>query len=87
VDASTQLDPTIHLTVLGGDGQDDLIGGADPDTIEGGADIDTLQDGAGNDTILALDGEADTIDCGEGHDTVAVDLSIDTVVGCEKSKN
>jgi Ca2+-binding RTX toxin-like protein len=66
------LDPTIHLTLLGGDGQDDLIGGAGPDTIEGGADIDTLQGGAGNDTILALDGEADTIDCGEGRDILRI---------------
>ncbi|MBO9534715.1 MAG: hypothetical protein J7513_17205 [Solirubrobacteraceae bacterium] len=81
----------------GGAGDDRLVGGFGHDTITGGPGRDTIigdTDGSycneysctlpfGNDTIDARDGEADTIDCGVGTDTVYAD-SVDVVApNCE----
>lgn len=61
---------------------DVVFGGIGNDTLDGGAGRDVLDAGAGNDTVNARDGEADTIACGEGSDTVVAD-AVDTVLGCE----
>lgn len=70
-------------TLLGGPGDDLLSGDAGNDVLVGGPGQDTLLGGAGNDTIRAVDGEPDTISCGEGRDRVFADPQ-DVVAGdCE----
>ncbi|HWI74979.1 MAG TPA: hypothetical protein VNT55_23655, partial [Baekduia sp.] len=85
-------------TIDGGAGDDRLEGGFGNDVITGGAGRDTInadmsasQCGVfqsctvpfGNDTIDVRDGEADTVVCGPGTDTVKAD-AIDTVApDCE----
>lgn len=60
-------------SAVGGPGRDSISGGAGNDTIDGGAGADTLSDVGGNNTFNARDGQADTILCGSGHDTVYAD--------------
>jgi Ca2+-binding RTX toxin-like protein len=63
--------------VYGEDGADQIVGGPGPDVIEAGA---------GDDTIRAADDSRDEVDCGDGNDTVFVELtapSRDALVGCE----
>ena len=83
-------------TVDGGPGNDDLAGSFGHDTITGGPGQDVINgDGGsycgfyscsvpfGNDVIHVRDGEADTVECGVGQDTVNAD-AIDTVApSCE----
>lgn len=69
-------------TVDAGPGNDEVWGGTGADTITGGTGLDKLNGGTGNDRILAADGEADTIDCGEGDDRAVTDAS-DVVTNCE----
>jgi hypothetical protein len=85
-------------TINGGPGDDKLVGRYGNDTIVGGPGKDTimgdrdgrcnemhcdLSPGSSADTIDAVDGEADTISCGPGTDTVKAD-TIDTVdADCE----
>lgn len=68
--------------LIGGAASDVVLGGAGNDTVTGGAGPDVLGGGDGDDTIQARDGEVDTINCGEGVDTVVADAA-DMVVGCE----
>jgi hypothetical protein len=83
--------------VLGGAGDDEIAGGFGDDHLVGGPGRDTISGdrplrcnelhcdyaGFGNDTIDARDGEADSIDCGAGTDTVLAD-AVDTVApDCE----
>lgn len=85
-------------TIDGGPGDDYLEGGWNNDTIIGGPGRDTIfgdDTGAhcnywtwcrlpfGDDVIDARDGEADTVDCGIGTDTVRAD-PIDVLTNCEK---
>ncbi len=52
-------------------------------TVRGGAGTDDLLGNEGDDTIDARDGEIDTVQCGNGNDTVLADAA-DTVAGdCE----
>jgi Ca2+-binding RTX toxin-like protein len=75
----------------GGNGDDTITGGPGKDTIVGDATaggcyvigyLGTCKAPWGNDTINAVDGEADSVDCGPGQDTANVD-AIDTVTNCE----
>jgi Ca2+-binding RTX toxin-like protein len=76
-----------------GRGDDSVDGGPDNDTIngDGGADLvdgssgtDSLNGNAGSDTILAKDGQADTVNCGEATDHAVTDLAGDsTTADCE----
>ena len=61
-----------------------LTGSAGPDvmTQAGASAGDVLNGGPGDDTIDALDGEADTVDCGSDFDSAKVD-PIDHLVNCE----
>lgn len=87
---------------LAGAGTDVVLGGAGDDRLEGGEGDDLISDGTGRDSVLgqegddvlavALDGEADTFDGGDGVDTldltaatsgVAVDLAAGTAVGTD----
>lgn len=75
-------------SIVGAGASDTLHGGAGDDVIEGRDGDDEIHDGAGRDTVaggggndkvvVALDGEDDSFDGGEGTDTL--DLS-DTTVG------
>lgn len=67
----------------GGPGADKLLGDQGDDTLRGGPGPDSLLGAAGLDTILAIDGEADTVSCGEGSDTANVDRQ-DATQGCER---
>jgi hypothetical protein len=84
-------------TIDGGAGDDYVEGGFNNDTLVGGPGKDTIfadETGAfcnyatyclkpfGNDTIDVRDGEADTVDCGIGTDTVKAD-PIDVLSECE----
>jgi Ca2+-binding RTX toxin-like protein len=60
--------------MYGGSGNDVMRGGHHPDRMFGGTGRDTLSAGPGNDHIfIAGDGQHDSVDCGQGHDTVIFD--------------
>jgi Ca2+-binding RTX toxin-like protein len=69
-----------HVTLRGGDGKDEIL--ANSTHGEPGL-VTNVQGGAGDDTIKAEDDQPDTIDCGDGNDTVFFDEGIDTVTNCE----
>jgi hypothetical protein len=73
--------------LLGGAGADAMDGGDGNDRLIGGAGADSLTGGPGADVISAVDGVAETIDCGSGADTADVDRGAggvtDVVVNCE----
>jgi Ca2+-binding RTX toxin-like protein len=63
--------------VRGENGDDVLIGGSGPDVLDGGP---------GDDAIRAADDSADSVDCGDGDDTVYVEADAptrDVLTGCE----
>lgn len=75
----------------GGDGADELVGleGADTlngedggDTLNGGIEVDGFTGGAGADELQALDGNAESVDCGTETDSYTAD-GTDTLTGCE----
>jgi len=68
--------------VDGGDGADILIGGPGNDRLTGADLEDQIDAGPGDDTVLARDGFADRIKCGEGNDRVLAD-QLDVVEACE----
>ena len=77
--------------VTGGGGADELRGSGVANRLDGGAGNDTLNAFAGPDTVLggsgidnvqALDGEADSVDCGPDEDAATTD-AIDTRVNCD----
>jgi len=69
--------------VLVGDaGSDELHGADGNDRLDGRGGVDRFAGGNGADTILARDGLAERIACGEGADRAVVD-DIDTTSGCE----
>jgi hypothetical protein len=67
----------------GGEGNDALDGGAGDDVVAGDQGVDTLTGGAGSDRIAARDGEADTVVCGDGADTVDADTVARVGADCE----
>ena len=79
-------------TIRGGAGRDNLNGQAGDDTVDGGPGVDSMfGDGTGvlssfgNDTLLARDGEADSLSCGFGADSVQADAIdvFDSIGDCE----
>ena len=66
----------------GGGGTDVLNGGEGDDSLFGELGQDSLRAGAGDDFVYAVDGVAETVDCGPGDDGASVDRS-DKTVGCE----
>lgn len=76
-------------TLTGGYGNDTITGGPGPDKIVGDRDGRCnemhcdLSPGSSSDTIDALDGEADTISCGPGQDTVKADPQDTVAPDCE----
>ena len=69
--------------ISGLDGDDRIEGNAGADTIDPGAGIDSVDSGAGDDTILARDGAADRIACGDGIDKVVADANDVLESACE----
>jgi Ca2+-binding RTX toxin-like protein len=61
---------------------ENATGTAFADALTGSAVANRLSGGAGDDRIEAIDGVADTVDCGEGLDSANAD-AIDVVTGCE----
>ena len=66
----------------GGGGADVLNGEEGDDTLFGEPGQDSLRGGRGDDFVYAVDGVAETVDCGPGDDGASVDRS-DRVMGCE----
>lgn len=60
-----------------------LRGAGGADVLQGGAAIDTFAGGDGADDIRALDGNAETVDCGPGLDVAFTFDPSDTLTGCE----
>jgi Thrombospondin type 3 repeat/RTX calcium-binding nonapeptide repeat (4 copies) len=67
----------------GGEGNDALDGGAGDDVVSGDQGVDTLAGGPGSDRIAARDGEADSVNCGDGADTVDADTVDRVAADCE----
>ena len=67
--------------LYGGSGDDELAGEDGVDLLLGGAGRDTLDGGPDNDQILAVDGEADSVDGGGGINSCTYD-AVDTVSYC-----
>jgi Thrombospondin type 3 repeat/RTX calcium-binding nonapeptide repeat (4 copies) len=67
----------------GDEGNDTLDGGGGDDVLAGDEGADTLAGGAGSDRIAARDGEADSVSCGEGADTVEADTLDRVAADCE----
>jgi Ca2+-binding RTX toxin-like protein len=60
----------------GGPGDDRVNGAGGDDEVSGGPGLDTLLGDDGNDSMKSVDGEHDTVNCGDGpHDQVAADLA------------
>ena len=69
-----------------GSGNDELLGEAGNDELVGGNGVDTFDGGPGDDVIRAADDSPDTVNCGEGSDTVYVEVDAparDVLSGCE----
>jgi Ca2+-binding RTX toxin-like protein len=67
-------------SIGGGSGNDLII----VDSYETGSGVTSrAEGGAGDDNIRAQNGSPDTIDCGDGADTVTFDAGMDTVTNCE----
>jgi hypothetical protein len=75
-DDVASISPTLNVRVVfnGQEGNDGLFGG-------GG--IDEFIGGPGNDNIVARDGQAERVDCGDGLDTAITD-DPDTRISCEE---
>jgi Ca2+-binding RTX toxin-like protein len=81
IDASTLAAGVAHLTIDGGDGNDNIVGSAGDDVLIGGAGNDVVTGGRGNDVALLGDGDDKFIwNPGDGSDTVEGQAGLDTLV-------
>jgi Ca2+-binding RTX toxin-like protein len=69
-------------TLKGLGGIDTLNGEADGDTLNGGTEVDDFDAGTGDDELQALDGNAESVDCGADTDSYTAD-GTDTLTDCE----
>ena len=69
--------------ITGDEGNDSVAGGPGDDVVSGDQGSDSLAGDAGADRIAARDGEADTISCGPGADTVDADGADTIAADCE----
>ena len=84
-DGSDSISAGGGVTLLrGGAGDDFLNGGEAGDSVDPGPGPDYVISAGGDDTIAARDGEADSISCGEGDDTVSADLDDSVDPDCER---
>lgn len=66
----------------GDDGADRIATRAGDDRVVAGPGTDVVDLGAGDDGLQSADGDADTVECGAGYDTVLAD-TLDRLTGCE----
>jgi Ca2+-binding RTX toxin-like protein len=71
--------------LIGNAGANGLAGGGGNDRLLGGNGVDALDGGPGDDIIQSLDGENETIACGDGEDGVVSDRS-DVRTDCDYIK-
>jgi len=71
---------TVHFTLLGGQGDDEIHGGAGDDTVLGLAGDDRLSSSGGNDRVSAGAGR-DYVDGGAGNDILTGGLGDDVMYG------
>jgi Ca2+-binding RTX toxin-like protein len=69
--------------IAGGAGNDEVIGGHGADSIIGGTGADRLFGSSGADAFSARDGEADTVDGGDGTDEARADADLDILTSIE----
>jgi Ca2+-binding RTX toxin-like protein len=87
--STVNWDGNVIAFVFGSSGNDEVTGNDAANTIidDAESDTDTILAGGGNDFIVVQDGDSnDTVDCGEGSDTVYFDTD-DTLVSpddCEE---
>jgi len=67
----------------GGEGNDALDGGEGDDVLSGDQGLDAIVGGPGSDRIAARDGEVDSVNCGNGADTVDADTVDQVATDCE----
>jgi Putative metal-binding motif len=72
--AAVAANVTLPVIFEGGAGNDGLFGGGGLDTFDGGPD---------DDNVIARDGRAEQVDCGDGNDT-AISDDADTRTSCEE---
>lgn len=71
---------TLPVTLLGGNGKDNLTGGSGADSLDGGNGRDVLAGGAGNDVLLGGNAR-DVLDGGDGNDNLSGGRGKDEVTG------
>jgi hypothetical protein len=71
--------------LTGGQGADLVYGGDGTDRLTGSAGADQFFGGRGDDSLFARDGEADSLDGGEGTDGARTDADLDTLISIEAS--
>jgi Ca2+-binding RTX toxin-like protein len=71
---------TLPVTLLGGNGKDNLTGGSGADSLDGGNGRDMLAGGAGNDVLLGGNAR-DVLDGGDGNDNLSGGRGKDEVTG------
>jgi Ca2+-binding RTX toxin-like protein len=72
--------------LTGNDGPNALEGGPGADALNGLGGADAFRAGAGDDTVQALDGSAETVDCGDGAGDQADADRADQLIGCETAR-
>jgi hypothetical protein len=60
-----------------------MTGNTGPESFRGDAGRDTIRAGSGDDRISAVDGQRDSVSCGQGFDVVRADR-LDRLSGCER---
>jgi Ca2+-binding RTX toxin-like protein len=72
-------------TLIGNGGANVLAGGGGNDRILGGNGVDAIDGGPGDDILQSLDGEKETVTCGDGEDGVVSDRN-DVRTDCDYIK-
>lgn len=72
-DDSVAISAPLPGQLIGGDGKDTITGGPGAELIVGGTGADSIDAGAGDDDIRTRDGEADSVACGDGSDSLTAD--------------
>jgi N-acetylmuramoyl-L-alanine amidase-like protein/hemolysin type calcium-binding protein len=70
--------------LLGGLGADLLTGGRGADQLTGSSGMDQLAGDRGNDSLRCKDGEADSVDGGDGKDRAEADTDLDVLTSVER---
>ncbi|HET6548343.1 MAG TPA: putative metal-binding motif-containing protein, partial [Solirubrobacter sp.] len=76
LDDVAAIAPSVTLPVI-------FSGGGGADGLYGGGGLDIFDGGPGNDTLIARDGRAEQVNCGDGTDTAITD-DTDTRSSCEE---